>query len=210
MANNHGNSGLRAAPITNTSKRIKAMPTQEWERLRQLVRELSYREGTFTLTSGKKSDFYIDCKQTTLSAEGAYLCGRLMYEALMDAPGEFKAIGGMTLGADPLVTAASVVSFLEDNPVPAFIIRKEPKGHGTGSWIEGKSNIKQGSPVALVEDVVTTAGTLVKAIERTREEGFEVSHVITLVDRQEGGRERLKEAGYDLIALFTRDDIKSA
>ena len=184
------------------------MPTKEWERLRQLVRKLSYREGTFTLTSGKKSDFYIDCKQTTLSAEGAYLCGKLMYQALVDAPGEFRAVGGMPLGADPLVTAVSVVSFLQGNPVPAFIIRKEPKGHGTGSWIEGKSNIRQGSPVALVEDVVTTAGTLVKAIERTREEGFDVSHVITLVDRQEGGRERLGEAGYDLIALFTRDDIK--
>ncbi len=184
------------------------MPSKEWERLRELVRTLSYREGTFTLTSGKKSDFYIDCKQTTLSAEGAYLCGRLMYQALVEAPGEFRAIGGMTLGADPLVTAASVVSFLEGNPVPAFIIRKEPKGHGTGSWIEGKSNIEQGSPVALVEDVVTTAGTLIKAIDRTEQEGFKVSHVITLVDRQEGGRELLKKAGYDLIALFTKDDIK--
>ncbi len=184
------------------------MQSNDWERLRQLIRKLSYREGTFTLTSGRKSDFYIDCKQTTLSAEGAYLCGKLMYRALAEAPGEFKAIGGMTLGADPLVTAASVVSFLEGSPVPAFIIRKEPKGHGTGSWIEGKSNIEQGSPVALVEDVVTTAGTLIKAIERTEQEGFRISHVITLVDRQEGGRERLKEAGYDLIALFTRESIK--
>ncbi len=184
------------------------MASQEWERLRQLIRKLSYREGTFTLTSGRKSDFYIDCKQTTLSAEGAYLCGKLMHDALIKAPGEFRAIGGMTLGADPLVTAASVVSFLEGNPVPAFIIRKEPKGHGTGSWIEGKSNISQGSPVALVEDVVTTAGTLIKAIERTEEEGFRVSHVITLVDREEGGRQRLKDAGYDLIALFTRENIK--
>ncbi len=186
------------------------MSSAEWERLRQLIRDLSYREGTFTLTSGRKSDFYIDCKQTTLSAEGAYLCGRLMYQALAAAPGEFRAIGGMTLGADPLVTATSVVSFLENHPVPAFIIRKEPKGHGTGSWIEGKANIEQGSPVALVEDVVTTAGTLVKAIERTEQEGFRVSHVITLVDRQEGGRERLREAGYDLIALFTKEDIKKA
>ncbi len=178
-------------------------------RLRQIILEKSYREGTFKLTSGKISDFYIDCKQTTLSAEGAYLCGRLMFDEIRKAGG-LQAVGGMTLGADPLVTAVSVVSYLEGAPIPAFIIRKEPKGHGTGSWIEGKSNIPEGSSVALVEDVVTTGGTLIKAIERTEAEGYRVAMVLTVVDRQEGGAEALKEAGHELIALFTRQELKSA
>jgi len=180
---------------------------KEWLRLRELIAKLSYREGTFTLTSGKKSDFYIDCKQTTLSAEGAYLCGKLMFQAIQDSNIPCSGVGGMTLGADPLVTAVSIVSFLEKKPIPAFIIRKEKKGHGTGSWIEGKANIKQGSTVALLEDVVTTGGTLLKAIERTEEEGYKVGCIVALVDRLEGGREALKEKGYDLISLFTREDF---
>ncbi len=186
------------------------MNRSDWERLRDLIRKLSYREGTFTLTSGKKSDFYIDCKQTTLSAEGAYLCGKLLFQRMSEAVDDIAGVGGMTLGADPLVTAVSVVSFLEKRPIPAFIIRKERKGHGTGSWIEGKSNIPQGSRVALVEDVVTTGGTLVKAINRTEEEGYKVACVLTVVDREEGGRETLKQAGYDLLPLFTRKDILAA
>ncbi len=176
--------------------------------LKKIILERSYREGTFKLTSGRISDFYIDCKQTTLSAEGAYLCGRLFFEMIRKTP-NISAVGGMTLGADPLVTAVSVVSYLEKAPIPAFIIRKEPKGHGTGSWIEGKANIPEGSRVALVEDVVTTGGTLVTAIERTRQEGFEVGAVLTLVDRQEGGAETLKSEGFDLLAIFTRSELIS-
>ncbi len=180
----------------------------EREVLKRIILEKSYRQGTFKLTSGRISDFYIDCKQTTLSAEGAYLCGRLLFEIIKDFQ-EVRAVGGMTLGADPLVTAVSIVSYLENVPIPAFIIRKEPKGHGTGSWIEGKSNIPAGSIVALVEDVVTTGGTLVKAIERTRQEGFEVGPVLTVVDRQEGGVERLKEEGFELRSIFTRSELVS-
>ncbi len=180
----------------------------EREVLKRIILEKSYRQGTFKLTSGRISDFYIDCKQTTLSAEGAYLCGRLLFEIIKDFQ-EVRAVGGMTLGADPLVTAVSIVSYLENVPIPAFIIRKEPKGHGTGSWIEGKSNIPAGSSVALVEDVVTTGGTLVKAIERTRQEGFEVGPVLTVVDRQEGGVERLKEEGFELRSIFTRSELVS-
>ncbi len=179
-----------------------------WERLRTIIRELSYREGSFVLTSGRKSDFYIDCKQTTLSAEGAYLCGKLLYEKIRASGLEVSGVGGMTLGADPLVTAVSVVSFLEGAPVPAFIIRKEPKGHGTGSWIEGKANIPPGSRVALLEDVVTTGGTLLKAIERTEAEGFQVVQVLSVVDREEGGAEALAAAGHRLESLFTRSDLR--
>jgi len=185
------------------------MGNTDWERLRRLIQILSYREGTFTLTSGKTSDFYIDCKQTTLSAEGAYLCGRLFHARILESGLEIMGVGGMTLGADPLVTATSVVSYLEGRPIPAFIIRKEPKGHGTGSWIEGRANIPEGSMVTLVEDVVTTGGTLVKAIERTRAEGYRVGQVLTVVDREEGGTEALRDAGFQLSALFTRQDIQA-
>ncbi len=179
---------------------------KEKERLKQIILEKSYREGTFKLTSGKMSDFYIDCKQTTLSAEGAYLCGKLLFE-MIKLDKDITAVGGMTLGADPLVTAVSIISYLEGTPIPAFIIRKEPKGHGTGSWIEGKGNIPQGRFVALVEDVVTTGGTLIKAIERTQLEGYNVGTVLTVVDREEGGRELLAQHGFELKAIFTRTEL---
>ena len=180
----------------------------ERQALRDIILERSYREGSFRLTSGRMSDFYIDCKQTTLSAKGAYLCGRLFFDLIRMVDG-VCAVGGMTLGADPLVTAVSVISYIEKEPVPAFIIRKEPKGHGTGSWIEGRSNIPEGGLTALVEDVVTTGGTLVKAIERTRQEGLEVGAVLTLVDREEGGAETLREHGFELKAIFTRSELVS-
>ena len=138
----------------------------ERQRLRDLLLAKSYRQGTFTLTSGKTSDFYVDGKQTTLDAEGAYLCGRLLFELICTHPEPIVGVGGMTLGADPLVTAVSMVSYLEKAPIPAFIVRKEAKGHGTGNFIEGKSNLVPGGLMALVEDVVTTGGTLIKVIER--------------------------------------------
>lgn len=180
------------------------------ERLSRILRKRSYRRGTFRLTSGRQSDFYIDGKQTTLSAEGAYLCGKLLFERIVGSHKKIAAVGGMTLGADPLVAAVAVVSFLEGKPLPGFIIRKEPKGHGTGSWIEGKGNIPKGSAVALVEDVVTTGGTLLKAVERTEAEGYRVAQILAVVDREEGGRDALARAGYELEPIFTRSDIESS
>ncbi len=179
----------------------------ERQRLKELLLEKSYREGTFTLTSGKTSDFYIDGKQTTLDAEGGYLCGRLLYELIKDNPKPIDAVGGMTLGADPLVTAASIVSYLDNDPIPAFIVRKEAKGHGTGNYIEGKKNLRPGCRVALMEDVVTTGGTLIQVIKRVENEGFQVGLIVTVVDRQEGGAETLKKAGYPLKAIFTRQQL---
>lgn len=181
----------------------------EKERLKQILLDKSYRKGTFTLTSGKTSDFYIDGKQTTLSAEGAYLCGKLLYELISGADQKIDAVGGMTLGADPLVTAASVVSHLEGQPIPAFIVRKEAKGHGTGNYIEGLKNMPEGGTVALVEDVVTTGGTLLKVIERVEAQGFKVGLVATIVERQEGGVEVLEKAGYRLESIFTREELLS-
>ena len=136
-----------------------------------------------------------------------YLCGRLLFELIKQAPEEIGGVGGMTLGADPLVTAVSIVSHLDDNPIPAFIVRKEAKGHGTGNFIEGKKNLPPGCYVALVEDVVTTGGTLLKVIERVENEGFKVGVVVTVVDRQEGGAEALAERGYPLKAIFTRRQL---
>jgi orotate phosphoribosyltransferase len=179
----------------------------ERQRLKELLLTKSYREGTFTLTSGKTSDFYIDGKQTTLDAEGGYLCGRLLYQLIRSHTEPIHGVGGMTLGADPLVTAVSLVSHLEGSPMPAFIVRKEAKGHGTGNYIEGKSNLVPGSLVALVEDVVTTGGTLLKVIERVHNEGFRVGLVATIVDRQEGGAQVLADAGYPLKAVFTRQEL---
>jgi len=182
---------------------------EDRERLKEILLEKSYRKGTFTLTSGKTSDFYIDGKQTTLSAEGAYLCGKLLFKLISEESDAIEAVGGMTLGADPLVSAVSIVSFLENSPIPAFIVRKEAKGHGTGNYIEGLKNMSPGCRVALVEDVVTTGGTLLKVIDRVEEAGFTVGLVVTVVERQEGGTEVLNKKGYPLKALYTRQELLS-
>lgn len=179
------------------------------QRLKEILLEKSYRKGEFTLTSGKTSDFYIDVKQTSLSAEGSYLCGKLILDLMLKADKAIQAVGGMTLGADPLVSAVSVVSHLEGHPVPAFIVRKEAKGHGTGNYIEGLSNMPAGCTVTLLEDVVTTGGTLVQVIKRVEDSGFVVGQVITVVERQEGGTDVLATAGYKLESLFTREQLLS-
>jgi orotate phosphoribosyltransferase len=179
------------------------------QRLKHILLENSYRQGTFTLTSGKTSDFYIDGKQTTLHAEGAYLCGKLLFDLIRSAPDRIDAVGGMTLGADPLVSAVSIVSYLEQSPIPAFIVRKEAKGHGTENYIEGLKNLVPGGRVALVEDVVTTGGTLLQVIDRVESAGFVVGLVVTVVDRQEGGADNLADRGYPLKALFTRESLLS-
>ena len=176
-------------------------------RLKEILLAKSYRKGTFTLTSGKTSDFYIDGKQTTLDAEGGYLCGRLLFELIQQNSAPIGSVGGMTLGADPLVTAVSIVSHLNGTPIPAFIVRKEAKGHGTGNFMEGKNNLELGSSVALVEDVVTTGGTLIKVIERVESQGLKVGLVATVVDREEGGAGILAQAGYPLQSVFTRTQL---
>lgn len=179
------------------------------QRLKEIILEKSYRKGKFKLSSGLESDFYIDGKQTTLSAEGAYLCGKEIFALIKNNPEPISSVGGMTLGADPLVTAASLVSYLEKQPIPAFIVRKESKGHGTGQYIEGLKNMAPGSTVALLEDVVTTGGTLLQVIDRVEAQGFKVGLVVTVVDRQEGGAEALAKAGYPLKAVFTRAELLS-
>ncbi|MDZ7641180.1 MAG: orotate phosphoribosyltransferase [Desulfurivibrio sp.] len=179
----------------------------ELARLKTILLQKSYRQGSFKLSSGQESDFYIDGKQTTLSAEGGYLCGKLLLELINKQPRRIEAVGGMTLGADPIVSAVAVVSFLEKQPIPAFIVRKESKGHGTEAYLEGESNLPAGATVALIEDVVTTGGTLLKVIERVEAQGYRVGLVATIVDRQEGGAEALAARGYTLEALYTRQSL---
>ncbi len=180
----------------------------EWNKLKEIIKEKSYEKRKVVLSSGLESDFYFDGKQTTLHAEGAYLTGKLFFEAIKDIQ-EVEGVGGLTLGADPIATATSVASYLAGRPIPAFIIRKEPKGHGTGAWLEGRKNFRPGSPVVIVEDVVTSGGSSLKAIRRAEEEGLRVLGVVTLVDREEGGRENIEKEGYWLKAIFTKTDILS-
>ncbi len=176
------------------------------QKLKDIIREKSYEKRRVMLSSGIESDFYFDGKQTTLHSEGGYLTGKLFFEAIKDEEG-VEGVGGMTLGADPIATATSMVSYLEGKPVPAFIIRKEPKGHGTGAWLEGRKNFRPGARVVIVEDVVTSGGSSLKAIKRAEEEGLTVLGVVTLVDREEGGRENIEKAGYWLKAIFTKSEI---
>ncbi|HEU0265437.1 MAG TPA: orotate phosphoribosyltransferase [Geobacterales bacterium] len=176
------------------------------ERLKQIIIEKSYERRKVTLASGRESDFYFDGKQTTLHPEGGYLTGKLFFEAIRDVEG-LEGVGGLTLGADPIATATSIASHLEGKPVAAFIIRKEPKGHGTGAWLEGRKNLPPGSKVVIVEDVVTTGGSSIKAVRRAEEEGLIVLGVVTLVDREEGGRENIEKEGYWLRSIFTKSDI---
>jgi len=176
-------------------------------RLLVLLKRLSYEERDVILASGKRSNFYIDCRQTVLTAEGHFLVGWLMNALLQREAPEVEAIGGPSMGADPLCSATSFASFLAGRPLPAFYIRKEPKGHGTGQWIEGTKSLVPGMNVAILEDVVTTGGSTLKAIEKAREGGLRVVRVCVLVDRLEGGREAVEKEA-PLSALFTREDFR--
>jgi orotate phosphoribosyltransferase len=179
-------------------------------RLLELLRALSWQRGEVVLASGKKSDFYIDCKQTALNAEGARLIGQLVFEhaaGLRQAGVALAGVGGLTLGADPIAVAAAVYSAEQDAPLHAFVVRKEPKGHGTRQWLEGGRNLPEGSPVLIVEDVVTSGGSTLKALERTRASGLEPRAVLSLVDRDEGGRATLQATGLPYAWLFSRVDF---
>ena len=202
-------------------------------RLLELLRALSFERRRVVLASGKESDFYIDCKRTALTAEGHALVGRLLLDRIGRIRPPVRAVGGLTLGADPLASAVALTSFLEverwraqgqpdaaaperaggsgglhsPDSIDAFIVRKEPKGHGTGQWIEGRRSIPDGSRVAVLEDVVTTGGSALMAIERCRAESLVVAACFALVDRKEGGREAIEAQGVPLDALFTREDF---
>jgi orotate phosphoribosyltransferase len=178
-------------------------------RLLELLRTLSFERRKVILASGKESDFYIDCKRTALTAEGHVLVGRLLFDRVRRIQPLVRGVGGLTLGADPIASAIALTSFLESPAasVDSFVVRKEPKGHGTGQWIEGRKTIPDGSRVVVIEDVVTTGGSALKAIERCRAEKLDPVACVALVDRLEGGREAIEAQGVPLDPLFTRKDF---
>jgi len=175
----------------------------EREQLRLLLKGESLIFGDFTLVSGKKSTFYFDSKRTTLLPDGAWLTAREILRLIRERGIEADAIGGLTLGADPIVCPVAALSHAEGPKLRAFIVRKETKEHGTGRRIEG--NLPKGSRVIIVDDVVTTAGSTLKAIEAAEGEGHTVVAVICLVDREEGGAAKL--AAYPFYPVFRRREI---
>jgi len=202
-------------------------------RLLELLRALSFERRKVVLASGRESDFYVDCKRTTLTAEGHVLVGRVLFDRVRKVRPLVRGVGGLTLGADPIASAVALTSWLDyergraqgqpdeagpeqaggpggqhpPGTVDSFIVRKEPKGHGTGQWIEGRKTIPDGSRVVVIEDVVTSGGSALKAIERCREEGLVPVLCLALVDRLEGGREAIEAQGVPLDPLFTRKDF---
>lgn len=176
------------------------------KRLIDLILEKAFKyseEPTFKLVSGRMSNYYFNCKAVTLHPEGMYLIGNLIYEMIKDSG--VKAIGGLTLGADPVAYAVSYTSHLKGKPVETFVVRKSAKSHGTMQWIEG--NVKEGDRVVIVDDVITTGKSTIEAITRAKEAGLEIVKVICLIDRQEGGRENIEASGCKVDSLILRDDV---
>jgi orotate phosphoribosyltransferase len=161
-------------------------------------------EPIFKLASGKTSRFYVNCKPVTLSPRGMFLIGNLVFDAISDL--DVQGVGGLTFGADPIAMAAAFVSEIRQKPVKAFSIRKSQKDHGIIKWIEG--DLAPGDRVAIVEDVVTTGGSTIKAIERARAEGLSIARVVVLIDRQEeGGMAAIRTLVPDVVSLITRDEL---
>ena len=171
------------------------------EELLKMLKEKAYRKGEFKLSSGKTSEHYVNCKPVTLTGRGLTLISMMMLEHV-----ETKVVAGLTLGADPLVSGVAVCSALDMRLIDALIVRKEPKGHGTGAWIEGPE-FPKGTKVTVLEDVVTTGGSSIKAVDKLRDAGYVVERVVTIVDRQEGGKDAMIDAGLELRSLFTIEDL---
>lgn len=179
------------------------------ERLLAMLRERSFRHGEFTLASGRKSDFFIDCKRTVLTADGHVVAGLVVLEQV-EAIASERGVNGLAavpLGGCPLAGAASLLAFQRGVPFQILYVRPERKDHGTGRQVEGVKDLPAGARVVLVEDVVTSGGSSLRAVAALREAGLEVVCVLVLVDRKEGGRELLAEHGLELRAVFTRDDF---
>ncbi|MEM7715925.1 MAG: orotate phosphoribosyltransferase [Cyanobacteria bacterium P01_A01_bin.68] len=174
------------------------------QNLLDLFCQLAYQEGDFVLSSGAHSTYYINGKQVTLHPQGALAIGRLLFNML---PSDTQAVAGLTLGADPIVSAVSVVSALENRPIPGLIVRKEAKGHGTKAYVEGPS-LPEAAKVIVLEDVVTTGQSAMKAVTRLRDAGYTVNQVISLIDRQQGGAKYYKSVDLQFQAVFSITDIQ--
>lgn len=181
------------------------MADVRFQELLEILKKYSWmeRDQEFTLVSGRKSRFYIDARATTLRPDGARLVGELIYSLLADTG--VSAVGGMATAAIPMVTAVAMASAGKPHPLPAFYVREETKEHGTQKRIEGAFPSQRGASVAMLEDTITTGGSLLRAIQAVEEEGAKVAQVVVLVDRHEGGCERLRAVGYQVVTLFDMD-----
>ena len=169
-----------------------------------LKKAFKYSEAPiFTLASGRKTSYYFNCKPVTLDPEGRFCIGEVAHAMLQST--SFQAIGGLTLGADPIAIAVSDVFFRNGKKILSFVVRKEPKKHGTGQWIEG--DIPQNTPVIIVEDVITTGQSAIKAIRRAKECGLDVKEVLAFIDREEGGREEILKEGIPVRSMFLRSRL---
>jgi orotate phosphoribosyltransferase len=171
--------------------------------LLDLIKQQALKFGDFTLASGKKASFYLDCRQVTLDAQGAKLIGEGMLELMADNMPDL--VGGMAIGADPITAAILTLAGINNIPLRGVMVRKEPKGHGLGKHVEGP--YREGERLVIVEDVVTTGGSSLKAIEHCEAVGLKVDRVLAIIDRLEGGREAFAERGYELTTLFTIKDF---
>ena len=175
------------------------------DELLELLKKDAYKKGEFTLSSGRESNHYVNCKPVTLTGRGLTLSSLCL---LKEVESDCKTVAGLTLGADPLVSGVAVVSALDGKMVNGLIVRKEAKGHGTQAWIEGPLPPK-GSKVTVLEDVVTTGGSSLKAVKQLRDAGLLVRRVIAIVDREEGAEALMKSEGLELISLFRLMDVAS-
>jgi orotate phosphoribosyltransferase len=173
-----------------------------------LLAERSAKRGHFRLASGRESDFYVDARLTTMSPEGLAMIGPLALSTLRETGWIIDAIGGLTLGADPISYAISYASAASDHPLRAFTVRKETKAYGTGKLLEGP--LREGDRVAIIEDVITTGGSALRAIEAVRSAKVSVVGVLALVDREEGGRQAIEKTGVSVISLVTASQIIAA
>ena len=173
------------------------------DELLQLVKRYAYKKGEYTLSSGKSSEHYVNCKPVTLSGRGLTLASLLMLKEV-----KTSYVAGLTLGADPLVCGVALVSALDSRMVNALIVRKEAKGHGTQAWIEGLLPPEK-TNVTVLEDVITTGGSAIKAVNKLRDAGYVVDNIVAIVDRQEDGEadKLMKENNIKLTSIYTLEDI---
>ena len=173
------------------------------EELLEQLKKFAYKKGEFKLSSGKTSEHYVNCKPVTLTGRGLTLTSLLMLKEV-----ETQYVAGLTLGADPLVSGVSLVSALDGRMINGLIVRKEPKGHGTEAWVEGLLP-SEGTKITVLEDVITTGGSSLKAVEKLRDAGYVVERVVSIVDRQENSEadKLMKDNGLELISIFTLKDL---
>lgn len=185
-------------PLSGTSE-------QQRQVLLERLARLAYRRGQFTLASGRQSEHYVNCKPVSLSGSGLALISSAMLEHV---EADAAAVAGLTLGADPLVSGVAMAAAQHGRELDALIVRKQAKGHGTGAWLEGPLPAA-GSVVTVLEDVVTTGGSSLKAVNQLKEAGYQVNRVVTIVDREEGGAAAMEAAGLELISLFRLSEVSA-